>query len=90
MKKLFFAALCCGLLASCSISKPITATSNPTGNKCGESSYTIWLGFIGSPNADGSINTAAKKAGISRISHVDQNVKNCLIFKKYITRVYGE
>lgn len=93
MKKLFIAAVCCMALASCaSVTTPLIATSNPVGNKCGESSYKTGP-FGGRRSADIGIDKAAKSAGITKISHVDQNVKHYGFFgmkKKVTTRVYGE
>ena len=64
-------------------------TSNPVGNKCGEVKTHRILGFGGS--ADLGINKAAKKAGITRISHVDQYSKTFLgIYTTIGVRVYGE
>ena len=91
MKKLLFVSLAfCGMLfASCSTTTPISATSNPVGNKCGEVKTHRILGFGGS--ADLGINQAAKKAGITRISHVDQYSKTFLgIYTTIGVRVYGE
>ena len=91
MKKLLFVSLAfCGMLfASCSATTPISATSNPVGNKCGEGETHRILGFGGS--ADLGINKAAKKAGITRISHVDQYSKTFLgIYTTIGVRVYGE
>ena len=91
MKKLLFVSLAfCGMLfASCSTTTPIAATSNPVGNKCGEVKTHRILGFGGS--ADLGINKAAKKAGITRISHVDQYSKTFLgIYTTIGVRVYGE
>jgi hypothetical protein len=40
---------------------------------------------------DSSINTAAKNGGITKINHVDRQVKNVLGFiGEYTTTVYGE
>ncbi|MBQ8225443.1 MAG: hypothetical protein IJZ86_08865 [Bacteroides sp.] len=69
---------------------PLCATSNPVGNKCGEATYKMngW-----GKNKDGGIEKAAKSAGITKISHVDVNVKRYGLFgkkKRYTTRVYGE
>lgn len=95
MKKLLFACACVLSLASCgSITTPLTATSNPVGNKVGESSYTTYCwGMFGKKNADVGIDKAAKDAGITKISHVDRNCKKFGFFgarKKVTTRVYGE
>lgn len=95
MKKVFFAAVCCMALASCSsVTVPFATTSNPVGNKCGESSYTTYCwGLFSKRNADIGINKAAKNAGITKISHVDQNAKRYGFIgsrKRITTRVYGE
>ncbi|MDO4949875.1 MAG: TRL domain-containing protein [Bacteroidales bacterium] len=77
------------MLASCSSTRPITATSNPVGNKCGEASTTRILGLGGSDNI--GINRAAKDGGITRISHVDYSTFSFLgLYTKMTTRVYGE
>ena len=76
--------------ASCSITTPLTATSNTVGMKRGEATASIFLSCI-SFGGDASIDTAAKKAGIKKISHVD--VKNTSILGIYGTKtviVYGE
>ena len=88
--KLFTAAIASvALLASCTTTNPITATSNPVGNKCGEASATVFLGILGG-SANCGINAAAKKGGITKISHVDWVIKNYGIVKKFTVRVYGE
>ncbi|MBQ8502496.1 MAG: hypothetical protein IJ494_09460 [Bacteroides sp.] len=80
--------------ASCaSVTAPLCATSNPVGNKCGESSYKYSKLWGGKRNADCGIDKAAKNAGITKISHVDQNVKSYGFLGlrvKVTTRVYGE
>lgn len=95
MKKLLLACACVLSLASCSsLTTPLTATSNPVGNKVGESSYTTYCwGMFGKKNADIGINKAAKEAGITKISHADLNSKRYGFFgtrHKVTTRVYGE
>ncbi len=78
------------MFASCSSTTPITATSNPVGNKCGEASTTRILGIFGGSTNMG-INAAAKNGGITKISHVDQSSYSVLgIYSKYTVRVYGE
>ncbi|MBQ8424160.1 MAG: hypothetical protein IJY36_07900 [Coprobacter sp.] len=93
MKKLILAAICCAMLTSCySYTEAVCATSNPVGNKCGESVYKSG-GLFGRKHNDAGINAAAKNAGITRISHVDRNYKRYGLFgmrKKVTTRVYGE
>ncbi len=93
MKKLLKLAVACGLLfasASCAVTTPVTATSNPVGNKCGVAQTTTVLTIFGG-SADCGINKAAKNGGITRISHVDSFQKNYLgIVTIYGVRVYGE
>lgn len=93
MKKFIKYALACAVavtMASCSVTTPITATSNPVGNKCGIAKTTTVLSIFGG-SADCGINKAAKNGGITRISHVDSYQKNYLgIVTIYGVRVYGE
>lgn len=93
MKKLLQLVVACGILfasASCATTLPITATSNPVGNKCGVAQTTRFLTIFGG-SADCGINKAAKNGGITRISHVDQFQKSYLgIVTICGVRVYGE
>jgi len=93
MKKIAKLLLACGILfvaASCSTTTPVTATSNPVGNKCGIAQTTRFLTIFGG-SADCGINKAAKNGGITKISHVDMFEKNYLgIVTIYGVRVYGE
>lgn len=93
MKKLFKIGALCALMlcaTSCMTTTPITATSNPVGNKCGIAKSTTVLTIFGG-SADCGINKAAKNGGITRISHVDAFQKNYLgIVTIYGVRVYGE
>lgn len=64
-------------------------TSNALGTKVGQSSAISVLGIVGV--GDASIQAAAKQAGITKISHVDEAATNVLcIYAKYTTTVYGE
>lgn len=77
-------------LTSCSCISPLTATSNTVGTKCGQSHAVTILGVL-CFGQDASIDTAAKKAGITKISHIDQKNYNVLgIYNKTTTIVYGE
>lgn len=68
---------------------PLAVTSNSGSSKVGESEATSILGWVGT--GDASIQAAAKKAGITKIHHVDYKSKSILgIFSKYTTVVYGE
>ncbi len=83
------AALALGF-SSCAVTTPVTATSNPVGNKCGVAKAMTVLTIFGG-SADCGINKAAKNGGITRISHVDSFQKNYLgIVTIYGVRVYGE
>lgn len=69
--------------------QPGAVTSNVIGSKVGTAKITSILGVVAL--GDGGINAAAKKAGISKISHVD--VKTSSILGLYTTQeyfVYGE
>jgi len=79
-----------GMMASCSLTLPVAATSNPVGSKVGTSTGTGYLGilFFG---ADASIQTAAKNAGITKISTVDIKRSDILgLITTYETIVTGE
>ncbi len=92
MKKLIFSLVVAATLglSSCTTVTPICATSNPVGNKCGTSSSFTVLTFIGGSNNVG-INQAAKKAGLTRISHVDYKTFSVLgLYTRYTVLVYGE
>lgn len=93
MKKLCKLALGCVLAVmatSCAMTTPVTATSNPVGNKCGVAKTNRILMVFGG-SADCGINKAAKNGGITRISHIDSFEKSYLgIFSVYGVRVYGE
>jgi hypothetical protein len=102
MKKIFLLSCVVVLFASCaSLSTPVgiatlysqvtsgvTATSNELGSKVGHSSANNILGLIAT--GDASIQVAARSAGITKISHVDQK-HSCVLglFATYETIVYG-
>lgn len=68
---------------------PFTATANTVATKVGTAEATSILGIVAT--GDASITTAAKQAGITKISHVDYEAKSILgIFAKYTIYVYGE
>lgn len=70
------------------VSEGAAVTSNPLGTKVGESKATNVLGLVAI--GDASINTAAKNAGIKKVSHVDVKKTSILgIFASYTTVVYG-
>ena len=89
--KLFLALITIGaLLTSCSITLPVAASSNPLGSKSGQSPGTCYLGVL-CFDVDASIQTAAKNAGITKISTVDLKTTNVLnIIITYTTVVTGE
>ena len=73
--KALAAVAVCALVSSCAtISRPVTATTNPLGSKCGVAKSTVYLGLWSSKGAENGIDKAAKEAGITKISHVDSYV----------------
>lgn len=104
MKKFLIAACAAGVLlfSSCAaVKSPVTgfvyqdvtsgnhATSNALGSKVGRASVKSILGIYSS--GDASIQAAAKSAGITKISHVDEKAHNILgIVATYEVIVYGE
>lgn len=76
--------------ASCSLTMPVTATSNAVGSKVGTAKATGFLGYLFF-GADASIQSAAKNGGITKISTVDIKQTNVLgIVVTYETIVTGE
>ena len=91
--KVLAAVAVCALVSSCAtISKPVTATTNPVGSKCGVAESTIFLGTWSSNGEKNGIEQAAKNAGITKISHVDSYQKLYFwgLVIKQTTKVYGE
>ena len=90
MKKFALALSVSLLLASCSVTVPVNATSNSVGKKIGSASTTSIFGLF-FDGGDASILTAAKQGGISKISTVDFKSTNYLfIIGKFETIVSGE
>tara|TARA_B110000444_G_C18811776_1_gene582985 strand:+ start:190 stop:462 length:273 start_codon:yes stop_codon:yes gene_type:complete len=77
MKKFFLPLFASILLASCSLTLPVGATSNTIGSKVGTSSGTCYWGLL-CFDADAGIQSAARSAGITKISTVDYRQKNVL------------
>jgi hypothetical protein len=104
MKKfLFSVGVCLALFSSCAVvSTPVGngwayteikgnagVTSNALGSKVGTAKASNILGIVAM--GDASVQSAAKSAGITRISHVDFEANGLLgIFASYTTVVYGE
>ena len=71
------------------VKSPVTVTENPVGSKKGEASTVSVLGWFAV--GDASVQKAAKEAGITKISHVDEESTSVLgLFAKYTITVYGE
>lgn len=89
--KMFAAVIfAAAMMTSCSITLPVTATSNPVGTKVGQSSGNVYLQLFAF-DADASIKTAAKNGGITKISTVDIKHSNVLnLINTYTTIVTGE
>jgi len=99
MKKYLLSGLIIGLMASCTITRPYTATNNSLGTKKGISKTNIILGTSSGDNlAAGLIVTnknfgvieAAKKGGINKIGAVDVKTTNYIFFTKVEVIVSGE
>ena len=102
MKKVFLFVCTVFTLSSCAIvnapvngaiyqktQSAVSATANTLGSKKGEATATSILGLVA--YGDASIQKAAKEAGITKISHVDQKSKSVLgLFSKYTVIVYGD
>lgn len=100
---LFVAALLAVSLSSCGayvaspvtgflytdVKAPLMATSNPVASKVGTAEVKTILGLVAT--GDASIQAAAQKAGITRISHVDYEASSILgIYGSFTVYVYGE
>ncbi len=97
---LLLAVVAVGLLAGCAGVTPMNgslytdlrgpvAVGDASGmSKIGEAKATA---IIGIATGDASIEAAMKNGGITKIHHVDSQVKNILgIYAEYTTVVYGE
>lgn len=71
-----------GMMSSCALTLPVTATSNAVGTKVGTAKATGYLGVLFF-DQDASIQTAAKNGGITQISTVD--IKHTSILNLVIT-----
>jgi hypothetical protein len=90
MKKVFAAGVAAVMMASCSLTLPVSATSNAVGSKVGKSKGNCYLGIL-CFGVDASIQSAAKNGGISKISTVDYTQKNVLnLIITHETTVTGE
>lgn len=90
LKTIFTLLAIVAMMSSCSLTLPVTATSNPVGEKVGTAKATGFLGVLFF-DADASIRTAAKNGGITEISTVDIKQENVLnIIVTYETIVTGK
>ena len=92
MKKFFlrimFAAICVFSFASCATVTPVGATANTLGSKRGEATE---LRVFCIPVTETGIDQAAKAAGITKISHIEQRTQFLYpAFGKRKIVVYGE
>lgn len=90
LRNIVVAGAATAMLASCSLTLPVAATSNPVGSKVGTATATGFFHvlFFG---ADASIQTAAKNGNISKISTVDLKMTDVLgILTSYECIVTGE
>lgn len=69
--------------------EPVTVTSNSCGQKVGSAKCVSVLGLLAM--GDAGVQEAARKAGITKISHVDKKVLSVLgLFTIHEFFVYGE
>ena len=97
MKKIFTIIAATGLLDSCSLTVPVTATNNRIGSKVGIAEATcLFASPAGGSLSSGlvlgdfSIAKAAKNGGITKIETVDLKTQNFLLFTKNSLIVTGE
>ncbi len=102
IKTIAMAAVAACMLSSCAFVKapltgfiytdmkaPLTATSNGNSSKVGMAKAQSILGIVA--QGDASIEAAAKKAGITKIHHVDEHAYSVIgIIATYEVIVYGE
>ena len=69
------------------ITVPTGATSNPTGNRIGESCASSILGLVAM--GDASIETARRNGGINMITSIDEHYLNYFFYQKSCTVVRG-
>ena len=89
MKKIALLIASAALLASCTTTFPVGATSNPVGTKMGESTTTFLFGALPLGGSSG-IYDAAKSGGITRISTVDIKATWLVVITNVTTVVSGE
>lgn len=90
IKTIFALFALASLMSSCALTLPVTATSNTVGQKVGRATATGYLGVLFF-DQDASIKTAAKKAGITKISTVDIKETSLLgLIVTYETIVTGQ
>jgi hypothetical protein len=89
--KLMCLVVITAFFASCEMTQPIAATSNPVGSKTGTSKafgILLFPPFIGAGNA--GIEKAAKSAGITKISTVDYTINWFILWRTWTCKVTGE
>jgi len=89
LAKLLAVVLLLVIISSCTVNKPICATSNPLGEKQGVYSQISILGIPPVANQNAAIAKAAENGGITNISTVDYNTTFLFFLIKYETIVTG-
>ncbi|HNS84486.1 MAG: TRL-like family protein [Candidatus Cloacimonas sp.] len=89
LPKLLAVILLLVIISSCTMNKPICATSNPLGEKQGVYSQISILGIPPIANKNAAIAKAAENGGITNISTVDYNTTFLFFLIKYETIVTG-
>ncbi|HVJ65309.1 MAG TPA: TRL domain-containing protein [Bdellovibrionota bacterium] len=78
-----------GILGACATRGPLTATSNPIGDKVGKTCRYTLLHTI-PIYGHNDIATAAKNAQIQNVSVVDTEFTNFVLYTRNCTVVYGK
>ena len=89
LPKLLAVVLLLVIISSCTMNKPICATSNPLGEKQGAYTQVSILGIPPIANKSSAIAKAAENGGITNISTVDYNTTWLIFLIKYETIVTG-
>jgi len=89
LPKLLAVVLLLVIISSCTMNKPICATSNPLGEKQGAYTQVSILGIPPIANKSAAIAKAAENGGITNISTVDYNTTFLFFLIKYETIVTG-
>ncbi len=87
--KLISSLLFVMLLASCSVTKPVSVSANSVGRKSGKACVSHLFGLFPLGDKDITVAKAAKNGGISKVNSVDFSYTNYLVISNSCTLVNG-